>query len=92
MKTFGPVLIIWVSLNRAKWFTPGLLEVQDLLGGSFTFPSPLNHWASNQKPNQNVYFNDMQIKRWLHLWSGLWGIPFPYSLFRRKVDQKNFLL
>ena len=34
----------------------------------------------------------MQIKRWLHLPRSLWGILLRYNLFRKRIDQKNFLL
>ena len=38
----------------------------------------------------NIYFNDMQIFRWLHLSSSLWGIPLHCNLLRKSIDQKNF--
>ena len=38
----------------------------------------------------NVYFNDMQINRWLHLSSSLWGIPYCCDFFRKRIDQKKF--
>ena len=40
----------------------------------------------------NVYFNDVLINRWVHLSSSLWGIPLRYNLFRKRLDQKKFLV
>ena len=37
----------------------------------------------------NAYFNDMQIKRWSHLPSSIWRIPFCCNLFRGKIDMSN---
>ena len=68
-------------------------------------------WAS--QPNRassppyeqslNVYFHDMQVNRWLHLSSDLWGISFAATFIKwslgnllgcdlfRRIDQKNFI-
>ena len=37
----------------------------------------------------NVYFNDVQLDRWLHLSSSLWRIPLCYNFFKRR--QINYL-
>ena len=34
----------------------------------------------------------MQIDRWLHLSSSLWGIPLCCDFFRKRIGQKNFPL
>ena len=39
-------------------------------------------------PLLNVYFNHVQINRWLYLSSNLWEFLFP--LFRKRIDQKKF--
>ena len=38
----------------------------------------------------NVYFNDVQIKRWLYLSSSIYGIPLRCDLFRKRMNSKNF--
>ena len=43
-------------------------------------------------PIHNVYFNDVQISRSIHLSSSLWGISLRCDLFRKRIDQTNFLL
>ena len=43
-------------------------------------------------PLLNVYFNDMQVNRWPHLSSSLWGNSLYFDLFKKRVDQKIFLL
>ena len=40
----------------------------------------------------NVYFNDVQINRWLHLSTNFWRIPSHYDLLGERVDQINFTL
>ena len=39
----------------------------------------------------DVYFNDMQINKWLHLSINIFEIPPSCDFFRRRIDQKNFL-
>ena len=43
-------------------------------------------------PLLNVWFNDMQTNTWLDLSTSLLGIPLRCNLFRKRIDQKNFLL
>ena len=43
-------------------------------------------------PIHNVYFNDVQISRSIHLSSSLWGNSLRCDLFRKRIDQTNFLL
>ena len=40
----------------------------------------------------NICFNDMQIKRWLHLSTSLWGTTLCCNLFRERIVQKQIIL
>ena len=41
---------------------------------------------------RNVYFNDLQINRWLHLSTSLWRIPICSDLLSKRIDLKNLIL
>ena len=39
---------------------------------------------------QKAYFNNLQVNRWLHLSTSLWGNPVCSDLLSKRIDQKNF--
>ena len=39
---------------------------------------------------QKVYFSNLEVNRWLHLSTSLWGNPLCCDLLSKRIDQKNF--
>ena len=85
----GKLLRTDFLIEHHRWLLLSELTVQYWASVSTNKSSSSNQSMFFTCSLLNVYFNDVQLDRWLHLSSSLWRIPLCCDVFRRR--QINYL-